>query len=44
MRRRRHCFQVDYETQDLTAVAGDDYVSARGTVVFEAGEKSARVS
>ncbi|KAG2427143.1 hypothetical protein HXX76_012653 [Chlamydomonas incerta] len=34
---------VEYETQDLTAVAGDDYVAAKGTVVFESGEKSARV-
>ncbi|PNW76872.1 hypothetical protein CHLRE_11g479600v5 [Chlamydomonas reinhardtii] len=34
---------VDYETQDLSAVAGDDYVAAKGTVVFESGEKSARV-
>ncbi|KAG2433581.1 hypothetical protein HYH02_012513 [Chlamydomonas schloesseri] len=34
---------VDYETQDMTAVAGTDYVGAKGTVVFESGEKSARV-
>lgn len=25
-------------------MAGDDYVAAKGTVVFESGEKSARVS
>ncbi len=29
---------VDYETRDDTAVAGEDYVAASGTLSFEAGE------
>ncbi|MBM7069426.1 cellulase family glycosylhydrolase [Actibacterium sp. 188UL27-1] len=33
----------DYTTEDGTAKAGEDYVAASGTVVFEAGEQSKMV-
>ncbi|KAG2493903.1 hypothetical protein HYH03_007840 [Edaphochlamys debaryana] len=32
--------QVEYASEDLTAVAGSDYKEASGTLVFEGGEKS----
>ena len=31
---------VDYETEDITAVAGDDYQSASGTLTFSPGQTS----
>lgn len=36
--------EVDYATQDGTAVAGEDYEAASGTLVFEAGETTKRVT
>ncbi len=30
---------VDYATRDITAVAGDDYVAASGTLTFQPGER-----
>jgi len=35
---------VDYATSDVTAVAGDDYTAASGTLTFSAGETSKTVS
>ncbi|GFR52684.1 hypothetical protein Agub_g15310 [Astrephomene gubernaculifera] len=35
--------QVEFETQDLTAIAGQDYVASSGTVVFESGEKTEKI-
>ncbi len=35
---------VDYATSDVTAVAGDDYTAASGTLSFAAGETSKTVS
>ncbi|MEG3166457.1 Calx-beta domain-containing protein [Sphingomonas sp. PB2P19] len=37
-------FSVDYATADGTATAGADYVSALGTLTFEAGQDSAIIS
>ncbi|KXZ45034.1 hypothetical protein GPECTOR_59g642 [Gonium pectorale] len=37
------CIEVDYETQDLTAVAGEDYVGARGSLRMESGERTAKI-
>lgn len=34
---------IDYETADLTATAGEDYVASSGTVVLPAGEMELRI-
>ncbi|PNH02971.1 Sodium/calcium exchanger 3 [Tetrabaena socialis] len=35
--------QVDYETQDLTAISGEDYVAVHGTIFFDSGEKTQQI-
>lgn len=35
---------LNYQTQDVTAAAGSDYVAASGTVTFAAGQQNATVS
>ena len=36
-------FTVDYATSDGSALAGEDYTAASGTLSFQAGESSGRV-
>jgi hypothetical protein len=37
------CWQVDYETRDNTALAGNDYAHSAGKVIFESGQKTSKV-
>ena len=36
--------EVDYETKDMEAKAGDDYEAISGTLLFEQGQKESSIS